>query len=309
MKERNAKHVDLTSNVSFSGGVLTLRDAEPNSELPFSERMSTNTRGFVDCLLDELDRRGIDFDEVREIVIDNINLKTPCYLGFDLFENVEIITFNSGVAEIAYDPCYFYWIDNYELYDGKFYDINPAYQNLKLVQFDGNSSVSDRLISDVMKLGAVVLKVNSVESVEDLAKRGNLGYAVDCHESVLQLHLAVYLNFICHSSLEFKSSVTCCISNFLHSAMIEVTVTVEYDCGDACFESFLSSKFTNLRSLFLLGTCFHAKRRSANQSGSVHIINYLYIYLLVASEDRHTGTLCSTRNLIANSVLNLDSSF
>ena len=164
-------------------------------------------------------------------------------------------------------------------------------------------------VGDDNKVTIFVTNNNNSGEGERATTLSNFGYAVDCHESVLQLHFAAYLNFICHNSLEFKSTVTCCISNFLHSAMIEVTIAVEYNCCYAGLKSLLSSQFADLGSLLLLGTCLHAERRGTDQSGTCHIINYLNIYLLVTSEDRHTGTLCCTRNLIANSVLNLDSSF
>jgi len=91
--------------------------------------------------------------------------------------------------------------------------------------------------------------------------------------------------------------------------MIEITVTVENDSSDTGFERLLSNELTNLCSLLFLGTCLKAERGSGAQRGAVLIVDDLYVNLLVAAEHRHAGTLGSTRDLVTNSILNLDSSF
>ena len=64
--------------------------------------------------------------------------------------------------------------------------------------------------------------------------------------------------------------------------MIQITVTVEYNLGDTCFESNLSYFLANLGSLLFLRHFFHAKRRSGNQSTAFIVIDYLDVDLLVA---------------------------
>ena len=91
--------------------------------------------------------------------------------------------------------------------------------------------------------------------------------------------------------------------------MIEITVTVENDSSDTGFESLLRNELADFSGLLLLGACLHAEGGCGAQCGAGEVVDDLNIDLLVAAEHRHAGALGSTGDLVANSILNLDSSF
>ncbi len=119
---------------TFEDGVLTLRDPDIHTKRSFKMRIDEVTQDFAGGLLDEFDRQGFDPADVKEIVVDNIQISSSddFYLGLDLFENVETITFNPDVKRV--NKGYFY-VPDFGVYEDGF--MKDAYKNLKTVRFNG----------------------------------------------------------------------------------------------------------------------------------------------------------------------------
>ena len=136
------------------------------------------------------------------------------------------------------------------------------------------------------------------------------GNTVDGNQSVFQLNVTIYFNFIyCHNRLEIKSTFTSCISQRLYSAMIEITVTVKDYAFNASLLGLLGYQFANLLSLFDLRHSLKTERRCRCKSFTFQIIYHLSINLLVTTENAQAGTLGCAENVLTNSVFDLNSSF
>jgi hypothetical protein len=91
--------------------------------------------------------------------------------------------------------------------------------------------------------------------------------------------------------------------------MEQITITVEDNLSDASFETLLSDSLTYLSGDFSLIAFGDTLRGSRNNSLTLKIVNSLYVDSLVAAEYRQTRTTCCTVNVLADAVLNLNSSF
>ena len=132
---------------------------------------------------------------------------------------------------------------------------------------------------------------------------GYLGHTIDSNESVLEIVCIYIYSVCCHNHLEFKTTIAGAFGTFLDAAMVKITITIENYSSDAGCEGSLCCGFSNLESLFLLGTSLEAERRSAGERGSSLVIDELDIDLLVAAENAHAGTLGGSGDLIANAIL------
>ena len=90
--------------------------------------------------------------------------------------------------------------------------------------------------------------------------------------------------------------------------MEEITITVENYFSDAGGKSLFSDSLADLGRNFNLGASFETFRGSRHESLADLVVDYLDINLLVAAEDRHTGTCGGARHFTTDTGLDFISS-
>src|SRR5574344_1612697 len=137
----------------------------------------------------------------------------------------------------------------------------------------------------------------------------NLCHTVDSNQAILQFYITIYFYFIhCHNRLKFKTSLACCISEFLNTTMVKITITVKNYSLNTSGESVFSNQFTDFLSLLLLWHLLEAERRSGSKCFTSQIIYYLSIYLLVRAKYTKTWALSCSVHAFTDTKLYLNPS-
>ena len=100
------------------------------------------------------------------------------------------------------------------------------------------------------------------------------------------------------------------ISQLLDTTMVEVTITVEDDSLDTGIDSLLGDVATHLLGDLTLGSLVGDLEGAAgSKSLTGGIVDHLSIYLAITAEYRQARSLGSARDVLADALLDLESSF